>query len=93
MEVIRISEADAARDFPGLLERVRDGAEVMIESGTDAVSVLRAGAQPRRSVSESIALIEAHSKLVGGIPPMDSDFVADMEAIIGKRGRRESQWD
>jgi len=31
--VIHVSEADAAKDFAGLLARVRSGAEVIIENG------------------------------------------------------------
>jgi antitoxin (DNA-binding transcriptional repressor) of toxin-antitoxin stability system len=94
MEVIRISEADAARDFPGLLERVRDGAEVIIESGTDAVAVLQSSPFPRRSISESITLAEAYSALHGGPALMDESFAADMEAIIRGRSRRDpSLWD
>ncbi len=33
MAVIHISEAEAARDFAGLMARVRAGAEVVIENG------------------------------------------------------------
>jgi len=39
MAVIRISEADAARDFAGLMARVRAGVEVVIEDGSVAVAV------------------------------------------------------
>ena len=39
--VIHISEEDAARDFAGLLARVREGAEVVVESDACAVAVLR----------------------------------------------------
>ena len=37
MEVIHISEAEAVRDFTGLLARVRDGAEVVIDDASPAV--------------------------------------------------------
>src|SRR5262252_5548592 len=39
--VVHISEADAARDFAALTERVRAGVEVIIESDAQAVAVLR----------------------------------------------------
>jgi antitoxin (DNA-binding transcriptional repressor) of toxin-antitoxin stability system len=42
MPTIRISEADAARDFPDLMARVRAGIEFVIEIGTQPVAVLRA---------------------------------------------------
>ena len=38
---IRVSEAEAAKDFPSLLARVRAGAEVVIERNAEAVAVLR----------------------------------------------------
>ena len=41
MAVIHISEADAARDFAGLMARVREGAEVVIESDARPVAVVR----------------------------------------------------
>jgi antitoxin (DNA-binding transcriptional repressor) of toxin-antitoxin stability system len=94
MATIHISEADAARDFTGLLARVRAGAEVVIESGTHPVAVLRAADPPRRSISESIALSEARSKKLGFEPVMDADFAADMEEIIRNRKPRDtSAWD
>jgi len=61
--VIHISEEEAARDFAGLLARVREGAEVVIESDARAVAVLRpAGEEFRpRLLSESIALAKKHA--------------------------------
>ncbi len=40
--VIHVSEADAAKDFAGLLARVRSGAEVIIENGKTPVAVVHA---------------------------------------------------
>ena len=45
-DVIHISEADAANDFASLMERVRAGAEVVIEDGARAVAVLQAVGPP-----------------------------------------------
>jgi antitoxin (DNA-binding transcriptional repressor) of toxin-antitoxin stability system len=94
MAVIHMSEADAARDFAGLLARVRAGAEIVIESGTYPVAVIHTAAPPRRSISESIALAEARSKELGYKPVMDAEFAADMEEIIRNRKPRDtSAWD
>ncbi len=94
MATIHISEAEAAADFPGLMAHVRAGVEVVIESGTQPVAVLRAAAAPRRSISESIALAESYVKKLGYKPTMDSEFAADMEEIIGNRKPRDtSAWD
>lgn len=90
MAVIYISEAEAARDFPRLLARVRAGAEVIIENGTYPAAVLRPAFPPRRSISESIARAEARSKELGYKPVMDTDFAADMEEIIHNRKPRKT---
>lgn len=75
--VIHISEAEAARDFAGLLARVRAGAEVVIESGQLPVAVIHSPAPPRRSISECIALLPENSSAI-----MDADFAKDVEAAI-----------
>jgi len=94
METIHISEAEAARDFAGLMAHVRAGAEVIIESGSVPVAVVRVSAPPRRSISESIALAEARSRELGYTPVMDAEFAADMEEIIRNRKPRDtSAWD
>lgn len=94
MATFHISEAEAARDFAGLLARVRAGAEIVIESDTHPAAVLRAATPPRRSISESIALAEARSKELGYKPVMDAGFAADLEEIIRNRKPRDtSAWD
>ncbi len=87
MTVIYISEADAARDFPGLLARVRAGVEIVIESDACAVAVVRpAGDEFRpRLLSESIALAKKHAKELGYEPRMDPEFAADLEEVIRSR--------
>jgi antitoxin (DNA-binding transcriptional repressor) of toxin-antitoxin stability system len=78
-QVIHISEAEAASDFPSLLARVRAGAEVVIERDAQPVAVLRsAEPQPGRLLSESIALAKAHGSTV----TLDGDFGRDLEDII-----------
>ncbi|HMD18706.1 MAG TPA: hypothetical protein VKH40_00215 [Alloacidobacterium sp.] len=93
MATIHISAEEAAREFATLLDRVRAGAEVVIEDGTTAVAVLRAPSPPRRSISESIALAEARAKELGYEPVMDADFAADLEEIIRNRKPRNNAWD
>lgn len=95
MAVIHISEADAARDFAGLLAHVRAGAEIVIEKEASPAVVLRVAVEPRgRLLSESIALAEAHAKEMGFEPVMDADFAADLEEIIRNRKPRDtSAWD
>ena len=87
MATFHISEFDAARDFPSLLARVREGAEIVIESGASAVAVLRpAGDEFRpRLLSESIALAKKHAEELGYEPSMDPEFAADLEEIVRNR--------
>lgn len=81
--VIHISKAEAASNFASLLDRVRAGAEVIIEDDSHAVAVLRpADSRPGRLLSESIALAEAHAKELGYTPTLDPDFAADLQEII-----------
>ena len=94
MATFHISEAEAARDFAGLMARVRSGAEVVIESGTTQVAIVLPAAVPRRRVSESIALAEAYSRQLGYQPMMGPEFAADMEEIVaGRKPRDTSAWD
>jgi antitoxin (DNA-binding transcriptional repressor) of toxin-antitoxin stability system len=77
MATIHISEAEAIRDFAGVLARVRAGAEVVIESGAYPVAVLHTPAPPRRSIEECIALLPADSAAT-----IDEDFASDVEAAV-----------
>jgi antitoxin (DNA-binding transcriptional repressor) of toxin-antitoxin stability system len=77
MAPIHISEADAARDFAGLLARVREGAEIVIESGTAPVAILRRPAPPRRSIEECVALLPEDSTAT-----IDEDFARDVEEAM-----------
>jgi antitoxin (DNA-binding transcriptional repressor) of toxin-antitoxin stability system len=94
MATFHISETDAANDFAGLMARVRSGSEVVIENGSYPVAVIRPAVPPRRSISESIELVEARVKELGYEPVMDEEFAADMREIIAKRKPRDtSAWD
>ena len=80
MAVVRISEADAARDFAGLMARVRLGAEVVIENDARAVAVVRPAvpAGPGRLLSELIAAAESLSSSA----VLDGGFARDLEGAI-----------
>lgn len=77
-EVIHISEAEAANDFASLLDRVRKGAEVVIENGERPVAVVRPAELHTRMLSESLRLAREH----GSTAIMDGDFGKDVEAAI-----------
>ena len=79
MSTIHISEADAYRDFAGLLARVRAGAEVVIEDATSPAVVLRTVVEPPlRRLSESLRLAKEHGSTV----TLDGGFARDLEAVV-----------
>jgi antitoxin (DNA-binding transcriptional repressor) of toxin-antitoxin stability system len=84
---IHISEEEAARDFAGLLARVRAGAEVVIESDARPVAIVRPASDEFRPrlLSESIALAKEHAEKLGYEPRMDPDFASDLEEIAKRR--------
>lgn len=79
-----MSEAEAARDFPALMARVRAGAEVVIENGSLPVAVIHP-LPSRRTLSECIALARKHEEETGESPVLDADFASDVEEIIRNR--------
>jgi antitoxin (DNA-binding transcriptional repressor) of toxin-antitoxin stability system len=95
MATVYIPESEAARDLPGLLDRVRAGDEIVIEKEASPAVVLRVAAEARgRLLSESIALAQKHTEATGEEPRMDAEFAADLEEIIRSRKPRDtSAWD
>jgi len=80
--VTHISEAEAARDFAGLLARVRSGDEIVIEgnAGDEArpVAVIRQVEPHVRWLSESLRLAKEHVSTA----TLDEDFARDLEEAI-----------
>ena len=85
MTTIHISGADAARDFAGLMAKVRAGAEIVIEDGTFPPAVLRSAVPAPRTISESIAIARKLQQETGEAPVLDPDFADDVAEIIRNR--------
>lgn len=90
--VIHVTDAEASRDFAWLLDRVRAGAEVIIERDSLPVAVVRPAEAPRgRLLSEVIALAAARGSTV----TLDGGYARDVEA--GVESHREPlnppSWD
>lgn len=83
--VIHISDKEAANDFPSLLDRVRNGAEIVIEHHARPVAVLHAAEPVRRTISECIALAKIHEEETGKAPVLDADFAEDVKEILSNR--------
>lgn len=95
MGTSHIPESEAARDFLGILARVRAGEEIVIEKDASTAVVLRAAIQTRgRLLSQAIALAEAHAGETGREPVIDAEFADDLEEIIRQRKPRDtSAWE
>ncbi len=91
MAVIHTSEAEAARDFAGLMARVRAGAEVVIDNDASPSVVLRVAVErPVRRLSESLRMAKEHGSTV----TLDGGFAADLEAAINSHPEPlENVWD
>ena len=89
--MVHISEADAVRDFAGLLDRVRAGEEVVIGSEAAPVAVLKpAGGPYLRKLSESLRLAKEH----GATVTLDGEFGRDLEAVIESHPESlKNPWD
>ena len=89
-----MSEAELARDLHAVLDRVRQGDEVIVERDHQPVAVLRAAVPQRRTISDCIALAEHRDKERGYAVTLDPDFAADVEKIVRNRKPwNPSSWD
>jgi len=85
MAQVHMTEAELARDLHGVLEKVRQGAEVVIEQDHRPVVVIKPHQGPGRMLSECIALAEQREKERGYAVTLDPDFAADVEEIVRYR--------
>ena len=82
MAQVHMTEAEAARDFHVVLERVRAGAEVAIEEDRRPVAVIRTPATGGL-LSECIALAESRGSTV----TLDEGFMRDVGKGIAGRSQ------
>lgn len=79
MATIHISEADAALDLHGVLSRVREGVEVVIEGLASPAVILRREDRPgTRLLSAMLVTARQH----GSTARLDGEFEKDLEAVI-----------
>lgn len=95
MATVHISEAAAARDFTGLMARVRAGEEIIIDSGSTPVAIIRLAGRPMDgSVTATIARLKAREDELGHPITMGADYADDLEEIVNNRKPRDtSAWD
>jgi antitoxin (DNA-binding transcriptional repressor) of toxin-antitoxin stability system len=83
MSTVRITEIELARDVHGVLEKVQQGVEVIVEKDHRPVAVIRSPKRSGRLVSECIALAKARGSTV----TLDEGFAKDVEDGIRERSR------
>ena len=81
MAQVHMTDAELARDLHAVLEKVRQGAEVIIEDGYRRVAVIKPVQGSGRSIDECIAIARAHNSGA----TLDEDFAKDLEEIIASR--------
>jgi antitoxin (DNA-binding transcriptional repressor) of toxin-antitoxin stability system len=82
MAELHMTEAEVAKDFAAVLEKVRQGAEVVIEQDHRPVAVIKTPPRPGRPIDECIALAKAYEERLGYAPVPDPDFAKDVQAAI-----------
>jgi antitoxin (DNA-binding transcriptional repressor) of toxin-antitoxin stability system len=90
MAVIRISEADLARNVHAVLDRVQTGVEVIVERNTRPVAVLRSPEPIRRKLSEISAALPENSA-----ETIDLDFARDVKEFVDshREAVNPPEWD
>jgi hypothetical protein len=90
MAQLHMTEAELARDLHGVLERVRQGAEVVVEDGYSRVALIKPVEGPGRPLDECIAIARAR----GSQATLDEEFAKDLEAIVaGSEPLDTSAWE
>ena len=91
MSTVRITESELARDVHGVLEKVQQGVEVIIEQNHRAVAVIKASKSAGRLISEVLADLKAR----GSTAVIDDEFARDIQE--GIKAHREPwnppSWD
>jgi len=91
MAVLHITKSELARDVDGVLEKVRAGAEIVIEDDQKPVAIIKTppvippSQGPGRTLSECIALAKQREEERGYAITLDPDFAADVEEIVRNR--------
>ena len=85
-----MTDIEVAKDFAGMLEKLKHGAEVVVEQDHRAVAVIRPVKGPGRSLDECIALAKAH----GSGATLGEEYANDLREIIATRQPLDaSLWD
>jgi antitoxin (DNA-binding transcriptional repressor) of toxin-antitoxin stability system len=81
MAQLHMTEAEVTKDFGAVLEKVRNGLEVVVEQDHRPVAVIRPLKRSGRRISECIASAEASGSKI----TLDGGLAADVEEGIKNR--------
>jgi antitoxin (DNA-binding transcriptional repressor) of toxin-antitoxin stability system len=76
--VVRVTEAEAAKDFASVMSKVRAGVEVVIEKDARPVAMVKPPEPVLRLLSESLRQAREHGSTV----TLDGGFAKDVEEAI-----------
>ena len=82
MSTVRITETELAADVHAVLEKVRNGAEVIIEENHRPLAIIKSVPRPGRTIGECAALARAFEDRLGYRPVPDADFARDVEEAV-----------
>jgi len=83
MAQVHMTEAEVARDLHGVLDKVQQGVEVVVEQDHRPVAIIRSPLPKGRLLSECIVLAEAR----GSTATLDKGFMKDVEEGIASRSQ------
>jgi antitoxin (DNA-binding transcriptional repressor) of toxin-antitoxin stability system len=90
MAQVHMTEAEVTKNFAGVLERLRQGTEVVVEQDHRPVAIISPPKGPGRPIDECIAL----AKECGSGATLDEDFARTLEDLIAERRPLDaSVWD
>jgi antitoxin (DNA-binding transcriptional repressor) of toxin-antitoxin stability system len=90
MAQVHMTEAEVVKDIQGVLEKVRQGTEVIVEQGDRTVAIIKPVKGPGRPIDECIEIAKARESGA----TLDEDFAKDLrEVIAGREPIDTSVWD
>lgn len=85
MAQVHMTEAELARDLHAVLEKVRQGVEIVVDRNDQPVAVIKPAQPVRRTLSDLIRLAEKRESERGYAVTLDPDYADDVEEIVRAR--------
>jgi len=86
MAQFHMSEAEVAKNFSAVLEKVRQGAEIVVQQDHRPIALIRPAKRSGRPISECIA----SAKASGSTVTLDGGFAGNVEDGVRER---EKPWN